>query len=229
MCLPVDTFTYLSPSHNTTSWLDHVLASSHDLITDVSVVYDKTIYDHFPLRVLLNLNTVIVTKPFPVRNININSFTDWAKMTTGDVQKYQSLVSHYISNISNEALMCKTLSCCSESHKLQLNEAYESLITILLKSSQDFSYSVKERRMVVPGWNDCCKSLYHIAREKFLIWKNNGKCRYGPEFEDMKKSRKNFKESFKACKNNEDYYRNTALATSFANKNDTILERYQES
>ena len=47
--LPIDTFTYLSPAHNSTSWLDHIISTSDLNISNISIKYDISLYDHFPL------------------------------------------------------------------------------------------------------------------------------------------------------------------------------------
>ena len=219
LCMPIDTFTYLSPSHNTTSWLDHVVTTHNDLISNISVGYNMAIYDHFPLSMQLNMKSAVTVEPLPECQNLIKSFVDWKKMTPVKIQEYQDFVSENLLHLFNEGLMCKSYQCSSVIHKIHLQKSYDALINILLSSSSKYSFSVKRRHKVVPGWNDCCKTLYHIARNKFLIWKNKGKCRYGLDFEEMKSSRKNFKESLAACKKNEEYHRNAALASSYAKKN----------
>ena len=46
--LPADTFTFLSPCHNSTSWLVHALCGMNIC---VKVRHDLSVYDHFPLFV----------------------------------------------------------------------------------------------------------------------------------------------------------------------------------
>ena len=43
LILPPDTFAYLSPSHNSTSWLDHVLCSGDVTVTDIKVLNNLSI------------------------------------------------------------------------------------------------------------------------------------------------------------------------------------------
>jgi len=47
--MPSGTFTYLSQSHNSTSWLDHILCSGYVNLSSVHVRYEISISDHFPL------------------------------------------------------------------------------------------------------------------------------------------------------------------------------------
>ena len=43
-CLPLSTFTYLSMSHNSTSWIDHVLCSSSVIVDNIKVMYDASLF-----------------------------------------------------------------------------------------------------------------------------------------------------------------------------------------
>ena len=49
--LPADTFTFISPCHNSTSWLDIALCGMNISSRNVKVRYDLSVYDHFPLFV----------------------------------------------------------------------------------------------------------------------------------------------------------------------------------
>ena len=57
LILPPDTFTYLSPSHNSTSWLDHVLCSGDVTVTDIKVLNNLSLFDHFPITVKIDLKS----------------------------------------------------------------------------------------------------------------------------------------------------------------------------
>ena len=52
--LPVDSFTYLSDSHNSTTWIDHCLscASADQLKDRMKILHQYLISDHRPLLVL---------------------------------------------------------------------------------------------------------------------------------------------------------------------------------
>ena len=57
LVLPIDSFTFLSAAHNTTGWLDHIVASKQMNISNVNVLYDVSIYDHFPISFDLCINS----------------------------------------------------------------------------------------------------------------------------------------------------------------------------
>ena len=65
LSLPSNSFTYLSPAHNTTSWIDHVISSRSMDIHNISIMYDTSLYDHFPLRFEINISEICKS---PVRN-----------------------------------------------------------------------------------------------------------------------------------------------------------------
>ena len=50
-----DTFTFLSPSHSSTSSIDHVLCSGYITLSNFKILYDCAIFDHFPLSVTLDV------------------------------------------------------------------------------------------------------------------------------------------------------------------------------
>ena len=62
--LPPDTFTYLCPAKSTTSWLDHILCTSHlsECVQDIFVEYSNAIYAHFPLCFIFPLVLRIIPK-----------------------------------------------------------------------------------------------------------------------------------------------------------------------
>ena len=47
LTLPINSFTYLSLAHNTTSWLDHAVVSKDITVSNCDILYNFSIYDHF--------------------------------------------------------------------------------------------------------------------------------------------------------------------------------------
>lgn len=57
LALDKESFTYLYPAKDTTSWLDHIAVSeSLKYKVDVKIRYDLAIYDHFPLACNVNID-----------------------------------------------------------------------------------------------------------------------------------------------------------------------------
>ena len=89
---PLDSFTYLNPAKNTTSWLDHIICSSElvNKISNVKVNYDTAIYDHFPITFVLNI---------PVNYMCYNNndrvgceYVKWDKMTATDKEEIKNFI-----------------------------------------------------------------------------------------------------------------------------------------
>ena len=68
----------------------------------------------------------------------------------------------------------------------------------------------------VSGWNDYVKDFYYKTRDN----KKNNKIH-----DDMKTSRKSFKNAFNHCKANENKIRDEKLVACYKNKNQKIFER----
>ena len=82
--LPADSFTYLCPAKNSTSWLDHIVCAQEmkGKILDVTINYETALYDHFPLFFFLDIT--FDTWPVSDKEVVIREFVNWNKMTTLD-------------------------------------------------------------------------------------------------------------------------------------------------
>ena len=90
LTLESNTFTFLSPAHNSTSWLDHVIESRQGLTSDICVLYDSVLYDHFPMvfNIEFQMNSPTRSlRPDHIPDSN-DSFIPWARMTDNDKQRY---------------------------------------------------------------------------------------------------------------------------------------------
>jgi hypothetical protein len=218
--LPMDSFTYLSAAHNSTSWLDHIITSDKNCIKEVNILYGKTIFDHIPVSVLIEFPTNAELKLRNLSSINAQDFIMWENLTEQEIEAYNCGVHTELNNYYNESLCCSIQNCDSECHKKQLDNAYEFLITTLVSNSANYTLKGRERKFKqVAGWNQECKLLHSVAREKFLIWNSNGKVRCGYDFEQMKQSRAAFRHAFRVCKRDENNIKNRYLSESFALKN----------
>ena len=48
--LPARSYTYISPNASAaTSWFDHILSSRHSLVSNISILYGHSAYDHIAL------------------------------------------------------------------------------------------------------------------------------------------------------------------------------------
>ena len=88
-------FTFLSPSHNTTSYIDHLLCStnSYEKLLSARVNYDLSLYDHFPLEIVFNIDIQI--KPCPAV-INSSKFIDWNNLNNNDLITYRKNIDNLL-------------------------------------------------------------------------------------------------------------------------------------
>lgn len=220
--LPADSFTYLSSYHNTTSWLDHIVCTSSlkKSLLDIEISYDLSLYDHFPLSCVLNIDTNCdLHNTIKAPN---NKYVYWNKMSVSDHDSYKQSVQTCFDNldiVGNDVFFCNEYGCNSEEHIENLNQYMSDIIEVLHYASKNFTIDRKYVKKCVPGWNSYIKPYYLIAQEKFFEWKDNGRLREGEYFELMKKSRDDFKRIMKLCKKNEELIRNEQMVEALNNKN----------
>ena len=211
-----DSFTYLSPAHNTTSWLDHILCSQNlcNYVSEISINYDLSLYDHFPVEISFNVDLEINKNK---RIVDIESFIDWDRLSDVDKDSYRCNLDRLIGSLPLDPCFdCN--GCDDQQHKDNLSNIYQSLTDILLNSSDEFSIRRKSFK-AVPGWNAQVKELYKKASLKFLTWKNLGKPSYGLALDEMKESRNEFKNAFRVCKNDKNRIINEKIALELQNRN----------
>ena len=220
--LPSDTFTYLCPSRNTTSWLDHVICTTKiaEMVVNISVDYDRAIFDHFPLSCSLNIHTGI----FHISDTEkiIQEFVDWNRMTASD----REIVKQYIDSeimkrrlLDSHSLSCFDFNCTHKDHRIDMAHIFESIKCLLIEATDKFKFINEKRFKIIPGWNEHVKHLHEIARDSFLLWKERGRPPDGECAELMKKTRADFRAALRYCKDNEVELRRKRLLENFRLKN----------
>ena len=155
--LPNDSFTYLSPAHNTTSWLDHILVSDMGIIDKVKIEYEKAIYDHFPVSYIISFQTEIGYTVSNLTDIDIKDFIMWDNLTKAEIGNYNLNVNSDLELFYNEALFCRNNNCNLNEHKLYLDKAYNFFINSLKRQSANYTIQGRERKFkTIPGWNSHC-------------------------------------------------------------------------
>ena len=218
---PDHTFSYLCPNKDSTSWLDHIVCSKivADKIKDVSVDYGSALFDHFPVKCILDWN--IGSSHSVDFNYVINEFVNWKKISAADranICKYVNAMLIENGMMDHRVFCCKDVHCQNKDHKAQLVDLYSKARYILLSSTKDFIVNTNRNFKIIPGWNDYVKQHFTIARQKFLTWVSQGKPSSGRVKEEMRLARSNFKLALNECKENEHEIRNVKLLDSLKNK-----------
>lgn len=217
MCLEHDTFTYLSSAHNTTSWLDHFICSDSIVLNDIEVLYEKAIFDHFPIRAIIKISEQICNNVLEHNNI-IKNFVDWSKFNDNIKQEYNNKVSNVLENYICDYGICTDRYCVTD-HRNAIDNTFDCLLHAMRYGTIDYEYTKLNKFKPVPGWNRHCKQLYHDARSDFINWKSKGKIRHGILYEKMKLSRRLFVNALNYCKVNRQNISNQLLADHLKNKN----------
>ena len=216
---PPDTFTYLCPSRDSTSWLDHVICSPNikSKISKMSVSYDYALFDHFPIYFHLD---VVFDVPIICNDNILCEFVKWDRLSDEERLSIKNYIDRESVNIVDDAVFsCCNQNCKSQQHKDKLSELFITARYILYHSTDEYRFIKDEKFKEIPGWNDYVRQHHWEAREKFLLWVSNGKPYHGILYEDMKSTRSLFKAALDMCKSNENDIRNKKMLENFMNKN----------
>ena len=182
-------------------------------------MYGTTFYDHIPLRFDLRFDAVTVGSSSD-EVVGDLRFVPWNRLRDDELHVYKC----YLEDMSDFGLTdlvdCDLAFCSDNDHRKKLDYCYDKLVNSIVMAS-DFlliSRSGKNYRCV-PGWNEYCKHLYSISRDPYLGWIASGRLRVGDSFDEMRESRKRFKEALKFCRDNELKQRRKRLADAFRLKN----------
>ena len=221
--LPPDSYTYISSNAAvSTSWLDHILASHDDLVSDVSVRYGHSTYDHLPICCELKLlgNPQLKPDESILRSMSAGCGISWGKASDDELESYKMNLESMAINLWCSALSCDNgVSCQDEGHLNEISKVYDSLVEAVKISSLNLPQAQEHKNRIIPGWNDYCKELYSVARSKFFEWDNAGRLRNGALFDEMKAARTSFRDALKFCRSNEKNIRRDKLLAKFASGN----------
>ena len=202
--LPPDTFTDLSPPHNFTSWLDHVLCSGVVNVIEIKIIYEFALFDHFPVFTVIGMETG--DSLINLKDNLVKQFVDWGKFNKEYVRKMEALMS----NVD----MCDRIGC-TDDHRRDIDGNYDQIVKFILESSQDYVYAKEMKFTPVPGWNRYCKARYSEARAALFEWISDGRQRFGDTFEKMKQTRKIFINALNYCKKNKDKISDNVIADKY--------------
>lgn len=219
---PRDTFTYLCPTKDSTSWLDHIVCTEQltRAISNVSVGYGAALFDHFPVCFEIDISVCYLVRDSD--NECVNEFVKWHKMKNDDKLEIRDYIDRAITGnqlLLNSVFGCCDMNCKEKCHIEELVQVVTDIKKILIGSTGDFSFRNKERFKIIPGWNDYVRNYYIEARKHFIKWVLNEKPSNGVLREKMRYSRKEFRSALSKCKQDEKDIRNEKLLANLVNKN----------
>lgn len=232
--LPLSSFTFVSASHNVTSWLDHCLSTPamDSIINACEIDLSKCTYDHMPMYININLDDVIGNHDADtLSNVNVVSESKplkksvrlfWEKASHNDLNNFYNLTDILANDIvlPHDVLTCNDVRCESIEHRETLDKFYQNLCDLLNKAAfnsipHSSSNSSQFDFRSIPGWNEMVENKHDEARFFFLLWVQFGKPRTGTYADNMRRSRARFKHALKECKRHNDAIKANKLAYKF--------------
>jgi exonuclease III len=219
----MNTYTFVSFSHGTTSWLDHAVSttSMDSLVENVSVDYSTISSDHLPLCVTLDFSKVCAILP-AVEPVNTVPRVKWESLTEEEINAYNLMTETYLSNVNLdlELLLCDDPNCSNNDHIRAIDAMYDNVLACLSgASAQLLSRKANKYKHQVPGWNEWVKEHHSRAREAFLVWRSGGSPRAGVLFDVMKRTRALFKLALRQCRVDKDKCVSDSLAEKLLRSN----------
>ena len=114
--------------------------------------------------------------------------------------------------------------CEISSHKSDIDFLCKQICDVLHTASKKCIPSSKidcYKEHMVPIFNEHVKELHDIARHDFVMWRSDGKPRFGEICLSMNQSRLRFKSALKYCQQNKIKMRANSLARSMMNNDIT--------
>ena len=217
---PKDTFTYLCPARNSTSWLDHVVCSYRviEKVSKLRVNYSGAIYDHFPIcfDLSLEINVTHFSK-----ELFYEKCVDWRKVKEKDKVYIRNKLDNLIESsgiMDKNVFHCYKRKCRNPKHLQELELVFSLLKQFILGSTDEYTFDKLNNFRIIPGWNRYVKEHYINARRAFLEWKDSRRPQNGPILDKMKKTREEFRKAFNDCKKNEDKMRKDSMLNNLNNK-----------
>ena len=162
--LPETSYTYVSDSSDSTTWIDHIVSSNdiQNAIDNITIAYDVTENDHIPLTMRLNLKlTPVLTN----NNVNLcDNKIKWDNFTNNDIEKYCSCTDDYLGEIRLQAntFACTDLKCDNDIHKDNIDKLYKNIVNSMVLSGEKIA-SKHNNNNNRPGWNDYVSDLYESS------------------------------------------------------------------
>jgi hypothetical protein len=122
--------------------------------------------------------------------------------------------------MEHEVILCDDPHCDNVAHRAAIDNMARSTLGALLEAGNPLSTRSKPGYCQVPGWNTYCKELHSIARDSYLLWRDHGRQRQGLLFDNMTKSRAQFKRALRQCKQDGINCKADSLATNLLRKDD---------
>ena len=172
-----DTFTYVSQSHSTTSWLDHCITTraGKSIVTKMDIVDNIVCSDHLPLCMEIKCDIMpICNSTFTKESRDV---CKWNLAGEKEKLMYKSYTNELFShiNIPVDALLCTNVHC--KEHISDIDYFYTCIINCIQSAEKECIpfESLGKSFHIVPGWNEYVKDRHAVARDAFWLWNLYGR------------------------------------------------------
>lgn len=219
-----DVFTFSNSSNNCHSWIDHVVCSRaiDDVVINCEIKYNYITSDHKPLFVTFKDLIVVANINNDKSNlVKPANLPDWSKADIASVNNYKQVLNDALKKVCIPKININNVDIENKEILDNIDIYYNDIINCI-KFASEKCIPVKHvvhSEYVIPGWNEYVKEKHTIARYAYNEWLQCGKPKYGFEYEEMYKSRAQFKYALRYCKNHDSEFRSNAYAEAIR-KND---------
>ena len=212
--LPSESYTYVSDSWGTESWLDHAVSSEdfHNAIDDIKICYNVTDEDHIPTTLCIAIELI---PDLSSRSANsCMSKLNWENLSDTDCKKYTEITRTLLENIVvNDNIKCESISCNDTCHVEAVSKLYDDIINCLKEASDKAFPSTSNRGYTtMPGWSEYVADLYKTSRDVREMWLGAGRPRNGHIFDLHMRTKARCKYAIRFIKRNEKQMRKESLA-----------------
>ena len=134
LLLPPDSYTYVSQSWESMSWLDHAVSTEdfHQIISDIKIHYDVSDEDHISFTLKLEVNDV--PSVTDIRNDCVPRLC-WENVTSQDRYNYCNATSNLLGQVElPEGVLCNDINCNNSSHLDASIDLYNCIMDCLKQS-----------------------------------------------------------------------------------------------
>ena len=131
--LPNETYTYISDSHSSCSWIDRCVSTkaAHASISHIEVLHNFILSDHRPLMVVFKCSHL---PRFTAEDTKLCApQLKWKNASEREITAYHDHTKPLLSNVTLPLglLSCSTTDCCDRSHYLEIDRYYTGIIDVL--------------------------------------------------------------------------------------------------
>ena len=211
-CLPSESYTYVSESWQTTSWLDHLVCSHNikDCISNLRIDYELCMNDHLPFGFEIQIGSVPLVDDSFVPTPTVK----WGKLNPNQTFSYTCNSFNFLNSvyIPVNAVYCRSSNCSHSSHKIQLLKYYNDICNALLSAARPLQTIRRKHGRSRPGWNTFVRDAHLESKAASKAWCDGGRPRRGVLLDNKKRAHSKFKSAVRYIKRHEDKLKASSLA-----------------